>query len=226
MWTRRVETSSTNSTYRRLSKTVSAGKKSQAKIPSAGAARNCCQVRLARRGAGSIPHRLRSSHTVLGATFVQAGQVHRGCAGSPTSGSPLPSAGSGDAVLASSQGSGVLGWCRVRPSLSVSGEQGRWCRAGRLGAEVPTPGALSPLAETLDSRSQLERPAAQRRAHPTHCSSSSAGWSPGACRRSSPGRGSGRGQAAREGKGRLKWWNPIRWADSCMCGQVDSCPNT
>jgi hypothetical protein len=41
--------------------------------PSAWAARNCCQVRLARRGAGSIPHRLRSSHTVLGASFVQAG---------------------------------------------------------------------------------------------------------------------------------------------------------
>lgn len=32
-------------------------KTSQAKIPSAWAARNCCQVRLARRGAGSIPHR-------------------------------------------------------------------------------------------------------------------------------------------------------------------------
>jgi hypothetical protein len=103
MWTRRVETSSTNSTYRRLSKTVSAWNKSQAKIPSAWVARNCCQVRLARRGAGSIPHRLRSSHTVLGARFVQAGPVHRGCAGSSTSGSRLPSAGSGDAALAPSR---------------------------------------------------------------------------------------------------------------------------
>jgi hypothetical protein len=37
--------------------------------PSAWAARNCCQVRLARRGAGSIPPRLRRSHTVLGARF-------------------------------------------------------------------------------------------------------------------------------------------------------------
>src|SRR5512132_214125 len=46
IWTRRMEPSSTNSTYRRLSKTVSAWKKSQAKIPSAWAARNCCQVRL------------------------------------------------------------------------------------------------------------------------------------------------------------------------------------
>jgi hypothetical protein len=64
---------------------------------------NCCQVRLARRGAGSIPHRLRSSRTVLGATFVQAGPVHRGCAGSPTLGCRLPSAGSGDAALAPSR---------------------------------------------------------------------------------------------------------------------------
>jgi hypothetical protein len=104
MWTRRVETSSTNSTSRRLSKTVSAWNKSQAKIPSAWAARNCCQVRLAQRGAGSIPHRLRSSHTVLGARFVQAGPVHRGCTAGPTSGCRLPSAGSGDAGLAPSRG--------------------------------------------------------------------------------------------------------------------------
>src|SRR5918993_80377 len=57
-----------------------------------------------------------------------------------------------------SPGSGVLAWCRVRPSPSVSGEQGRWCRAGRLGAEVSTPGALGLLAETLESRSQARTP--------------------------------------------------------------------
>lgn|GEM_PF-1689309 len=62
MWTLRVETSSTNSSYRRLGSTVSAWKKSQPRTPLAWAARNCCQVRLARRGAGSIPARLRSSH--------------------------------------------------------------------------------------------------------------------------------------------------------------------
>ena len=36
----------------------------------------------------------------------------------------------------------------------------------------------------------------------------------------------GAGPGGARGKGRLKWWNPTSWADSCRCGQVDSCPNT
>jgi hypothetical protein len=59
----------TNSTYRRLSRTVSTWKRSAARIPSACADRNCRHVRPARRGAGSMPARLSSSHTVLGATL-------------------------------------------------------------------------------------------------------------------------------------------------------------
>jgi hypothetical protein len=64
-------------TYRRWSRTVSTWKKSAARIPSACADRNCRQVRSARRGAGSTPARLRSSHTVLGATRYPS------CASSP-----------------------------------------------------------------------------------------------------------------------------------------------
>src|SRR6266571_7493556 len=63
---RRLETSITNSTYRRLSRTVSTWKKSHARMPSAWADGNCRQVSSARRGAGSMPACLRSSHTVLG----------------------------------------------------------------------------------------------------------------------------------------------------------------
>jgi hypothetical protein len=59
----------TNSTYRRLSRTVSTWKRSAARIPSACADRNCRYVRPPRRGAGSMPARLSSSHTVLGATL-------------------------------------------------------------------------------------------------------------------------------------------------------------
>src|SRR6266508_7014850 len=69
MWTRRLATSITNSKYRRLSSTVSTWKKSHASRLWACVARNCCQVRSARRGAGSTPARLSSSHTVLGATL-------------------------------------------------------------------------------------------------------------------------------------------------------------
>jgi hypothetical protein len=55
MCTRRVWISITNKTYRRLRNTVSACRKSQARIPDACEARNCRQVGDARRGAGMSP---------------------------------------------------------------------------------------------------------------------------------------------------------------------------
>jgi hypothetical protein len=53
--TARVWISSTTSTYRRCSSTVSACKKSHARMPDAGAARNCRHVGDERRGAGPSP---------------------------------------------------------------------------------------------------------------------------------------------------------------------------
>ena len=55
MCTRRVWISITNKTYRRLRNTVSACRKSHARIPDAWEARNCRQVGDARRGAGMSP---------------------------------------------------------------------------------------------------------------------------------------------------------------------------
>jgi hypothetical protein len=71
---------------------------------------------------------------VLGARFVQAGQVHRGGAGSSTLGSRLPSAGSGDAVLAPSRPTGWrCGYSSAvdqvpMPASTVSGVTNRWRR--------------------------------------------------------------------------------------------------
>ncbi len=52
---RRVPCSMNTKTYSRFSSTVSAWKKSTARIPAAWACRNCCQVGPERRGAGSMP---------------------------------------------------------------------------------------------------------------------------------------------------------------------------
>ncbi|HTE69037.1 MAG TPA: alpha-hydroxy-acid oxidizing protein, partial [Actinomycetes bacterium] len=64
----------TNSTSRRWGSTASTWKQSAARICSACADRNCRQVSSARRGAGSMPARLSSSHTVLGATVYPSPQ--------------------------------------------------------------------------------------------------------------------------------------------------------
>jgi hypothetical protein len=55
MCTRRVWISITNKTYSRLRSTVPACRKSNARIPDAWEAGNCCQVGDARRGAGVSP---------------------------------------------------------------------------------------------------------------------------------------------------------------------------
>jgi hypothetical protein len=65
MWTRRVATSITNSTYSRCNKIVSTVKKSTVSTPLAWARRNCRQVSADRAGAGSMPARCRMVHTVL-----------------------------------------------------------------------------------------------------------------------------------------------------------------
>jgi hypothetical protein len=65
MWTRRLATSITNSTYSRCNNTVSTVKKSTASTPLAWAGRNCRQEIAERVGAGSTPARSRMAQTVL-----------------------------------------------------------------------------------------------------------------------------------------------------------------
>ncbi len=67
---RRVPCSMNTKTYSRFSSTVSAWKKSTARIPAAWACRNCCQVGPERRGAGSMPAVRRISQTVDCATVT------------------------------------------------------------------------------------------------------------------------------------------------------------
>ena len=67
---RRVPCSMNTSTYRRLQNTVSACRKSTARIPEAWACRNCRQAGPERCGAGSRPAACRISQTVDGATAM------------------------------------------------------------------------------------------------------------------------------------------------------------
>jgi hypothetical protein len=64
-WTRREATSIINSTYRRLSNTVSTVKKSTASTPLAWARKNWRHETADRLGAGATPARRRMVHTVL-----------------------------------------------------------------------------------------------------------------------------------------------------------------
>ena len=79
MWTRRLATSITNSTYRRWSNTVSTVKKSTASTPLAWARRNCRHVSAERVGAG---RRVAGWPTrYWPRSWSRGGTAHRGCGG-------------------------------------------------------------------------------------------------------------------------------------------------
>ena len=100
-WTRRLASSITNNTCRRLSGTVSTWNRSHATIPSAG--RTGTVARSAQAAWRRVaPARLRGSHTVLGASLSPSRTSSPWLRRYPRSGSPPPAAGSGAAAPAGS----------------------------------------------------------------------------------------------------------------------------
>jgi hypothetical protein len=187
--TRRLVTSSTNSTYSRCSSTVSTVKKVHPSTPLAWARRNCRRVSADRVGAGSTPGRWRMAQTVLAPdpalvaqpaqltvdATVAPGRVLPGPAAPPTP-EARPSqvddhagAGSSSGVGSALDASAVASWAgRTAVPARTRQQPGEPSQHGPVGLVHPGSGHLTPQhLDLVAQHEQLRVLVAERRASST-----------------------------------------------------------
>ena len=156
-WTRRLATSSTNRTYNRCKNTVSTVKKSTASTPLAWARGTAAR----RSPSASVPGRRRRGAgwpiPCWPRSYCRGGTAHRGCGGSPSSGSPGPgstSARTSGEVLGRPRRCGYVRRPRTRSRCQRSSVSGRTNDPRRLrrGSSRASPASTARSAQSSRGR--------------------------------------------------------------------------